>query len=140
MEVANNQAHLLSSIDTRILRETKNAEYKVEYGKILDFKPEKDEFIVENQETGDVEKWDKQESIGVIPYAEKKEKQLTVASLVISYLSGLSNALKETVVVLISQNEILTKRNARLEVENMMLQQKLDGKGNKKSRKLDLAV
>lgn len=98
-----------------VLRETKDSNYNVDYGRIIGLKPDSHEILVENQNNGNTESWPIDESIGISDYARKKEDQLTAAAYTIAVQDKIIAVKDEIIEVLKDKLVGLSKENEELD-------------------------
>lgn len=88
-----NQQNVKPNTSFLMVRENKGATPQA--GKALEYDAKTDTFTVENSANGQIEKWPKKETVGMQGFLSKKEKQLTVASQIITYQAAENEALKK---------------------------------------------
>lgn len=85
--IRGNNAGFVPKINSTIIRETKD--HKIEVGKLISYNRETNEMIIQNQDTKQVQKWQKQKNVNTVEgYSERKERQLNVASEIIAALAA----------------------------------------------------
>ncbi|OGI00813.1 MAG: hypothetical protein A2287_10375 [Candidatus Melainabacteria bacterium RIFOXYA12_FULL_32_12] len=83
--IRGNQAYFLPK-NTTIVKE--NKDHNVEVARLLDYDPGTKELLVENQDSGKVQKWLQDKSVNTVKeHLDKKENQLRVASEIIAGLT-----------------------------------------------------